>query len=173
MIQWHAMHPRRPGHRQRYSRRPSCRQSHSQCPSYRQCHRWQLGSGYGGSRRCSSRRVASVQCVTLPWPRRLATVSYALKIDGRFQWQRSCECMWSQILFVSSCVDCALSVVISYKTEVEASLSQYEREGSKRESTWARRKHEWGSTRDQRAQTCNSEKEAWVRFYAGSARPDV
>jgi hypothetical protein len=49
--------------------------------------------GYGGSRRCSSRRVASVQCVTSPWPRRLATVSYALKIDGRFWWQRSCECM--------------------------------------------------------------------------------
>jgi hypothetical protein len=44
--------------------------------------------GYGGFR-----RVASVQCITSPWPQRLATVSYALKIDGRFRWQRSCECM--------------------------------------------------------------------------------
>jgi hypothetical protein len=59
-----------------------------------------------------------------------------------------------EILFISSCVDCALSAAIGYKMEVEASLSQCEREVNKRENTV-------------------SEKEAGVSFYAGPVSLDV
>jgi hypothetical protein len=43
---------------------------------------------------------------------------------------------------LAPCVDCALSTAIGYKMKVEASLSQREREGTKRENMRARKKQE-------------------------------